>query len=465
MRRSQSAVEATAEHLGAARLSFLDQRRRTEGPFIQSQTEVEEKAQQTMQDDLLMDKNKAQPHQRPADASPSTPTPSSEPSSSESESPSAGSSQAASGLGSTDRVHMESPVLPGLSFHQQPPQETGGPFPSPPSSSFGSTWSTGTTNTVEESFFPGVSSVNRTMLFQNFPHQVNPVFGGSFSPQIGPRRSPVSPGQGPFPQRNAYQTVMNNSKGSSSSSSSSSPSAWNNHQNAAWSAASGPWSGLQAGRDPRRAVGVGVGVGMPSPLNPISPMKKPYATNVIAPPKFPRAGPLAPKLWMDDGVFRSDSSNNILPLQDRNRPFDPFNLVSLENSLMDMIRTDPDKGRMGLSFHHPGAEHIMTLNSRSCLFPFEDGFPDDDHGDPSLNSPTRCQNGERMERYSRKVFVGGLPPDIDEDEITNSFRRYGHLVVDWPHKAESKSYFPPKGKSSFSGNRSFVLNKQNRGSI
>lgn len=36
------------------------------------------------------------------------------------------------------------------------------------------------------------------------------------------------------------------------------------------------------------------------------------------------------------------------------------------------------------------------------------------------------------------------------DEITNSFRRYGHLVVDWPHKAESKSYFPPKGNSAFS---------------
>jgi len=49
------------------------------------------------------------------------------------------------------------------------------------------------------------------------------------------------------------------------------------------------------------------------------------------------------------------------------------------------------------------------------------------------------------ERYSRKVFVGGLPPDIDEDEITASFRRFGALVVDWPHKAESKSYFPPKG--------------------
>ena len=33
------------------------------------------------------------------------------------------------------------------------------------------------------------------------------------------------------------------------------------------------------------------------------------------------------------------------------------------------------------------------------------------------------------------------------DEITQTFRRFGPLVVDWPHKAESKSYFPPKGTS------------------
>lgn len=54
-------------------------------------------------------------------------------------------------------------------------------------------------------------------------------------------------------------------------------------------------------------------------------------------------------------------------------------------------------------------------------------------------------NGFQEERFSRKVFVGGLPPDIDEDEIVTHFRRYGNLIVDWPHKAESKSYFPPKG--------------------
>ncbi|XP_038140000.1 cytoplasmic polyadenylation element-binding protein 3 isoform X3 [Cyprinodon tularosa] len=417
-----------------------------------------------MQDDLLMDKNKAQPHQQqdPTQADPPPSTPSSDPasSSSESESPSTGSSQAASALRDS-RAPMESPILPGLGFHQ----DTGGSLSSPPSS-FGSTWSTGTTNAVEDSFFPGMPSVNGTMLFQNFPH-VSPVFGGDFSPQVGlspqqqqHRRSPVSPSQGPLPQRNAYQTIMNNSKGSSSSSPTSS-SAWNNQQNAAWSSPSSPWSALQPGRDPRRAVGVGVGVGVgvPSPLNPISPMKKSYTSNVIAPPKFPRPGvPLAPKPWMEDAAFRTDNSNNTLPFQDRNRPFDPFNLNSFDLPIMEMIKTDHEKGRIGLNFHHPGAEHILPLNTarnygrrrgRSCLFPFEDGFLNDSHGDPTLtpglNSPTRCQNGERMERYSRKVFVGGLPPDIDEDEITNSFRRYGHLVVDWPHKAESKSYFPPKG--------------------
>ncbi|XP_072772301.1 cytoplasmic polyadenylation element-binding protein 3 isoform X2 [Nerophis lumbriciformis] len=433
-----------------------------------------------MQDDLLMDKNTAQAHQTQIDPPPSssTPTPLSEPSSSSSgsESPSAGSSLAASALSSrtTDEASMESPILPGLDFHQQA-RDAGGPLHSPPSS-FGSTWSTGSTN--DDVFFQGIPSVNGTMLFQNFPHHVNTVFGGNYSSQVGlalpsqppvqqpqQRRSPLSPSQGLFPQRNAYQTVMNAAKGPSASASSP---AWNNHQNAAWSTGSNPWSVLQAGRDPRRA---GVGIGVPSPMNPISPMKKPYGSNVIAPPKFPRPGPLTSKAWNEDGAFRTDNSN-ILPFQDRNRPFDAFSLHSLENSLMDMIRTDHDKGkahladgppvtiadiiwrnhfagRMGINFHHPGVDHIMPLSSRSYLFPFEDGFLDDGHGDPSftpgMNSPTHCQNGERMERYSRKVFVGGLPPDIDEDEITNSFRRYGHLVVDWPHKAESKSYFPPKG--------------------
>uniref|UniRef100_A0A182FPZ4 RRM domain-containing protein n=1 Tax=Anopheles albimanus TaxID=7167 RepID=A0A182FPZ4_ANOAL len=77
-----------------------------------------------------------------------------------------------------------------------------------------------------------------------------------------------------------------------------------------------------------------------------------------------------------------------------------------------------------------------------------------------LNSPARSSphsNGsETTERFSRKVFVGGLPPDIDEEEITSSFNTFGDLIVDWPHKAESKSYFPPKGYA-------FLLFQEERG--
>ncbi|GFS96045.1 cytoplasmic polyadenylation element-binding protein 2 [Trichonephila clavipes] len=94
--------------------------------------------------------------------------------------------------------------------------------------------------------------------------------------------------------------------------------------------------------------------------------------------------------------------------------------------------------------HVPGKSPFFTGLDENHL--------DDGHLEqmgPSLNSSMLCApkspNNDSGERFSRKVFVGGLPPDIDEDEINASFRRFGPLVVDWPHKAESKSYFPPKG--------------------
>lgn len=59
----------------------------------------------------------------------------------------------------------------------------------------------------------------------------------------------------------------------------------------------------------------------------------------------------------------------------------------------------------------------------SSLFPMEDERPfgEDESGDQGLAGlgPAHCfphLNGERVERYSRKVFVGGLPPDIDEGD-------------------------------------------------
>lgn len=250
-----------------------------------------------------MDASRAQlhQHQAPVQADPPAPTPPPPSEPADSEGPFAGSRQAA-------RAPMESLVLPGLSFHQQ---EAGGPGASPPPSSFGTAWSTG--SAAEDGYLQGVSSTNGNLLFHNFPHQVNPAFGGGFSPQMNPSRPPIS--QGPFPQRNSFQTAMNHSKGSAPS--------WNNQQNAAWSSASGPWSGLPAGRGPRRALGGGV----PSSLSPVSPMKKPYSSNVIAPPRFPRPGPLAPKPWMEDG-------SSILPLQassSRNTIISEFMQLRLKN--------------------------------------------------------------------------------------------------------------------------------------
>jgi len=69
---------------------------------------------------------------------------------------------------------------------------------------------------------------------------------------------------------------------------------------------------------------------------------------------------------------------------------------------------------------------LLSLPGQSSLFPMEDGFLDDGRGDQPLHSglgSPHCfthQNGERVERYSRKVFVGGLPPDIDEGMFRKS---------------------------------------------
>ncbi|XP_011900840.1 PREDICTED: cytoplasmic polyadenylation element-binding protein 2 isoform X5 [Cercocebus atys] len=383
---------------------------------------------------------------------------------------------------------------------QPPPQQTPQPQPQPPGSSATTPGGGGggslsamppPSPDSENSFYPGLPSSMNPAFFPSFspvsPHGCTGLsvptsggggggggFGGPFSatavppppppamnlPQQQPpppaapqqpqsRRSPVSPqlqqqhqaaAAAFLQQRNSYnhhQPLLKQSP-------------WSNHQSSGWGTGSMSW-GAMHGRDHRRTGNMGI----PGTMNQISPLKKPFSGNVIAPPKFTRSTPsLTPKSWIEDNVFRTDNnSNTLLPLQvrmDRSRMYDSLNMHSLENSLIDIMRAehDPLKGR--LSYPHPGTDNLLMLNGRSSLFPIDDGLLDDGHSDQVgvLNSPT-CysahQNGERIERFSRKVFVGGLPPDIDEDEITASFRRFGPLVVDWPHKAESKSYFPPKG--------------------
>uniref|UniRef100_A0A8C1JVD2 Cytoplasmic polyadenylation element binding protein 2 n=1 Tax=Cyprinus carpio TaxID=7962 RepID=A0A8C1JVD2_CYPCA len=369
-----------------------------------------------------------------------------------------GHAQTAGDLQRDRNIHQQTEPPPP---QQQPPGGGGGSV-SPSLPAFGTPWSVQTSSppppvsnaanainpiptTEPDNFYPGIPSSINPGFFQSFSANPCPVqgFSSPFSPQINAppqsRRSPVSPQippqQGAFlHQRNNYnhhQPMMKQSP-------------WGSHQGSGWTSGGVSW-----GRDHRR----GGGMGVPGSVNQISPMKKPFSSNVIAPPKFPRsAGSLGPKSWIEENMFRTDNnSNTLLPLQDRSRMYDSLNMHSLESSLIDIMRAeqDPLKGRVGCP--HPAADGLLMLNGRSSLFPIDDSLLDDGHGNqgvPGVLGSPHCyphQNGERIERFSRKVFVGGLPPDIDEDEITSSFRRFGHLVVDWPHKAESKSYFPPKG--------------------
>uniref|UniRef100_A0A0R3RVG1 Cytoplasmic polyadenylation element-binding protein 1 n=1 Tax=Elaeophora elaphi TaxID=1147741 RepID=A0A0R3RVG1_9BILA len=42
-----------------------------------------------------------------------------------------------------------------------------------------------------------------------------------------------------------------------------------------------------------------------------------------------------------------------------------------------------------------------------------------------------------LEIFARKVFVGGLPIDVTEDEITSTFSQFGPVLVDWPRRPDS----------------------------
>ncbi|XP_061092409.1 cytoplasmic polyadenylation element-binding protein 4-like isoform X2 [Conger conger] len=377
------------------------------------------------------------------------------------------------GSNGKEKLRMESPVLTGFDYQEPSGLGTGVQSSAASSSSLTgfNNWSPGVppnpSAMINEdvSFFnPAASAAsNGPLLFQNFPHHVSPGFGGNFSPQIGPlsqhhppphphfqhphsqhqphRRSPASPHPPPFPHRNAAFGQVPHLANSLSKAAS----PWGSYQSpsptpssTSWSPGGGygSWGGSQ-GREYRRGLNGGV-----TQLNSISPLKKSFPNSHASSQKYPRAG-FNQKSWMEDSMSRSE---NIFPFQERTRSFDGFNMHSLENSLIDIMRAEQDslKGRLG--FSHAGGDSSLPINGHSSLFPMEDGFADEDRADQGvagLGFPH--QNGERVERYSRKVFVGGLPPDIDEDEITASFRRFGHLFVDWPHKAESKSYFPPKG--------------------
>nr|CAB3233392.1 cytoplasmic polyadenylation element-binding protein 4-like [Phallusia mammillata] len=148
---------------------------------------------------------------------------------------------------------------------------------------------------------------------------------------------------------------------------------------------------------------------------------------------------------MDENPFfkmnDTPQQNGLMSLNE-NGVNDLMSMTGIESQLCDILRSNESQNMMprstaGLLPRRRGK--WMDMNNDIL---YEDVNPIA----PNLNSHLSPLLGEfARDRYSRKVFVGGLPPDIDEEEIKTSFKRFGPLVVDWPHKAESKSYFPPKG--------------------
>ncbi|VBB32473.1 unnamed protein product, partial [Acanthocheilonema viteae] len=55
------------------------------------------------------------------------------------------------------------------------------------------------------------------------------------------------------------------------------------------------------------------------------------------------------------------------------------------------------------------------------------------------------QNFQGNGIFSRKVFVGGLPPDMNADLISSFFEQFGANRVDWPHRKCTGGDIPPNG--------------------
>ncbi|VDK43092.1 unnamed protein product [Anisakis simplex] len=43
------------------------------------------------------------------------------------------------------------------------------------------------------------------------------------------------------------------------------------------------------------------------------------------------------------------------------------------------------------------------------------------------------------EIFARKVFIGGLPFDVSQEEIVSTFKQFGTMVVDWPYRSDTCS--------------------------
>uniref|UniRef100_V5G5I5 Putative RNA-binding protein n=1 Tax=Anoplophora glabripennis TaxID=217634 RepID=V5G5I5_ANOGL len=327
--------------------------------------------------------------------------------------------------------------------------------PAEPSTPAGALWSTA----IEDGYVPNLASVNGGMGFQNFPSPTQQqLFGNNLNQnQVNQGRRAITASHN-FPHNMGRQQSMSSHPLYKNYSS------WANPPGQNW--APGNSSVWNRGRSvpnltPLQQMGVSLAGRKPSPTfnqqQVISPVKFRRSTS------YPGKGPFPQPPTFE--ITNMDEARELLPYQDRcvvsaNGSSPLENMRGLEHYLNDIMSPQSNAADIK-GFINTNAFPSLQLHGKSPYFPGLDDqagpvlleepshLVDSTLGTQPLSSPSRSsphsQGSEGGERFSRKVFVGGLPPDIDEDEITVSFRRFGPLVVDWPHKAESKSYFPPKG--------------------
>lgn len=296
-------------------------------------------------------------------------------------------------------------------------------------------------STADDSYLQGYQSLNGTVAFQQFPPAPNSIYSTGISSHMGVNHMPQNPqrraitAQHNFQNQRPQPSMLLNSNAKPFSSN------WSTQQQQ-WSTQNQPptmasWNSMtQPGQ--RRS--------MPN-MNPFlkkSSISQQFSNQTfLAPSKFRRStsfpGQMHQATMMKpnfDHMSAIDDlqRDSVLNYQERTSSLDSMKFSAFESQLLDIMKSTGDN-------------NDLLKGKQIYGFPDRNLMLDDDSLDQTVASLTArgSPQGERIERFSRKVFVGGLPPDIDEEEITAAFRRFGPLVVDWPHKAESKSYFPPKG--------------------
>jgi cytoplasmic polyadenylation element-binding protein len=307
------------------------------------------------------------------------------------------------------------------------------------------------TTVPEETYIQGVTMNNGGMTFQQFPTINSAMYHSGVAFPTSQATSAILSQQSRRPIT-GYSSVNNFPRHQTTLmvNTCSNPKMlpnWNNSQPSSWSqqpqtSLYPPWNVQQRRSVPNMNA-----------LSPAATHKKPIMQQQMqqqsfaSPSKFRRSTSFPGQIQASIGVKNPYDLSTFedVTYQNPSGQFDSMKFTSLENQLLDIMKNAPLEVE-GVQMH---GDNLKV--SGKMPYVIEDSSIDDgalENTVPSLTGTPQSPNSQgidRIERFSRKVFVGGLPPDIDEEEITTAFRRFGALVVDWPHKAESKSYFPPKG--------------------